>query len=110
MTKPEISDEAVEAAGKAVLANAEKIQTIEYATDIARWALEAAAPHLGVPRAVTTIEELNGLPAGAIVRTAVGSVYVKEALHLGHSTWVTTNEQFYFGSIDIELPVTLACA
>ena len=46
MTKPEISDEAVEAAGKAILANAEVIQTLEYATDIARWAIEAAAPHL----------------------------------------------------------------
>jgi hypothetical protein len=41
-----IPDEAVDAAAKAVWERGETIQTHEYATEIARLALEAAAPHL----------------------------------------------------------------
>ena len=42
-----VSDEAVEAAGKAVFEYAEYIQTPDYATETARIALEAAAPYMG---------------------------------------------------------------
>jgi hypothetical protein len=41
-----ISDEAVEAAVEAVWEHGEVIQTREYAAELARAALEAAAPHL----------------------------------------------------------------
>jgi hypothetical protein len=44
--KMRISDEAVEAAGRAVFEQVDVIQTPEYAAEIARIALEAAAPHM----------------------------------------------------------------
>lgn len=42
----DIPEEAVEAAATAIFANVEVIQTRGYAAEIARLALEAAAPHM----------------------------------------------------------------
>lgn len=54
----------------------------------------------------SSVEDLDALPEGAMVRTD-GGFYLKEALRHGISTWVTTNEQYYFKSEDIPLPATV---
>jgi hypothetical protein len=87
----EIPDEAVEAAAKG---------------EDARAAIEAAAPYLMARCTITTIDELDALLEGAMVRTYAG-FYLKEALRHGVSTWVTTNEQYYFKTDDIPLPATV---
>ena len=95
-----ISDEAVEAAFAAFY---EKCDVDFDAAQAILAALEAAAPHLMAPRVVTTGEELDALAEGSMVRTDAG-FYMKEAIRHGHSTWVTTNEQYYFNTDDIPLP------
>lgn len=55
---------------------------------------------------VDTVEGLDALPEGAMVRTDAG-FYLKEALRHGISTWVTTNERYYFKSEDVTLPATV---
>ena len=54
------------------------------------------------PKKAKTGEELDALPEGAVVITN-GQLYLKES-RMGNSWWVTTNEQFYFRTKDIELP------
>jgi hypothetical protein len=104
-----IPDEAVEAAAMAILAVDPATWALQSpgTKDRYRWdaqaALEAAAPHLMAPRVVETVEELDALPEGVMVRTDAG-FYMKEALRHGYSTWVTTNEQYYFKTDDIPLP------
>ncbi|MDF9748677.1 hypothetical protein [Arthrobacter sp. ES3-54] len=59
------------------------------------------------PHTITTVEELDALPEGSIVRTESYSLYVKDEIRVGPTSWwVTTNEQFDFPSIDITLPAT----
>jgi hypothetical protein len=104
-----ISDEAVEAAVDALvgstLGDRHGINGEEF-VEAARLALEAAAPHLMAPRVLSAVDELDDLPEGAMVRTDAG-FYLKEALRHGISTWVTTNEQYYFKTDDIPLPATV---
>lgn len=105
-----IPDEAVDAAAKIVYRTSGRKRVMSYeqarptCRDEAREILEAAAPHL--QPTVTTVEELDALPEGAMVRTD-GGFYLKEALRRGISTWVTTDEQYYFKSADIPLPATV---
>ena len=102
-----IPDEAVDAAVDALIASRlgdhQGINGEEF-TEAARAALEAAAPH--VQNIANTVDELDALPEGAMVRTDAG-FYLKEALRMGISTWVTTNERYYFKSEDIPLPATV---
>ncbi|UDL14889.1 hypothetical protein PP357_gp42 [Arthrobacter phage Sarge] len=58
------------------------------------------------PRTITTQEELDALPEGVMVWTDAG-FYLKERLMHGISTWVTTNERWYFKTEDIPLPATV---
>jgi hypothetical protein len=98
----EIPDEAVEAVTKVLYGALGGI----IVPDLARAALEAAAPYLMARCTITTIDELDALLEGAMVRTYAG-FYLKEALRHGVSTWVTTNEQYYFKTDDIPLPATV---
>jgi hypothetical protein len=98
-----IPAEAVEAAAKAWVSHSLKpgSMTVE---DGMREILEAAAPYM--QPALDSVEDLDALPEGAMVRTDTG-FYLKEALRNGFSTWVTTNEQYYFKTEDITLPATV---
>jgi hypothetical protein len=108
----EIPDEAVEAAAKAIMGCTDNVWVVqtprvqESAREDARAAIEAAAPYLMARCTITTIDELDALLEGAMVRTYAG-FYLKEALRHGVSTWVTTNEQYYFKTDDIPLPATV---
>jgi hypothetical protein len=111
-----ISDEAVEAAAKAIFGDPSgetwglQLPAVkERSREDARLALEAAAPHLIAARLVETVEELDALPEGVMVRTDTG-FYLKEALRHGISTWVTTNERYYFKAEDVPLPATVIYA
>ena len=81
-------------------------QRVELLLELQRKPGESAEQQLSTPRPVATVEQLDELPEGAMVRTDAG-FYLKEALRHGVSTWVTTNEQYYFKTNDIPLPATV---
>ena len=57
-------------------------------------------------RVIETVEGLEDLPVGSIVRAESSTLYVKERQYeKTGSWWVTTNEQFDFRTADIDLPV-----
>lgn len=104
-----VSDEAVEAAARVMYAQDSKWEDLgEFSLDVfahdAREVLESAAPYMLAT--ATTAEELDALPVASVIRTEVGSIYVKEDIRGAsrRSWWVTTNEQFDFETKDIELP------
>jgi hypothetical protein len=76
----------------------------EHRTEVFHEALAAAGYRK--PCTITTTEELDEMPEGSMVRTDTG-FYLKEALRHGISTWVTTNERWYFKTEDIALPATV---
>jgi hypothetical protein len=104
-----IPDEAFEAAVDALvgstLGDRHGINGEEF-VEAARLALEAAAPHLMAPRVVATVEDLDRLPEGSIVKTEY-QFYQVEASRHGAAWWVIFNEQHYFRSSDIDLPATV---
>lgn len=76
-----IPEEAIKAATDAVG------EYDDYPELYARSALEAAAPFLGLPRTITTVEELDALPMDAVIRDADEYVWERWSLLAKNTNW-----------------------
>jgi hypothetical protein len=92
--KPVISDEAVEAAAKEIDAPSEPA-----AQEIARRALEAAAPYL--QPLVSTQEDLDALPRFTVIRDYDGLVFERQTM------WHEAGSRDLKYSPDVSLPVSV---
>ncbi|AYN57838.1 hypothetical protein HOU49_gp50 [Arthrobacter phage Eileen] len=84
--------------------DSEAVRCRERATQKASEAILAAGYRK--PRTIITATELDALPEGTIVKTEYRFYQVEASRH-GIAWWVIFNEQHYFRSADIELPVTV---
>jgi hypothetical protein len=75
-----IPEAAVEAAEARIRTMLLRVESGGDALGIAVAALEAAAPHLRKPRTITTVEELDELPVGSVIRDSLKRVF--ERWHL----------------------------
>lgn len=112
-----ISDEAVEAAAKALYPEvreewrvppapweslSEDDEDARAAVALARIALEAAAPYMQPE--VSTEEELDAAPIGTVVMSADQRVFLKDDIRGVVSFWTIPNAIHYFRSEDVSMP------